>query len=1013
MVRRSFSRGCSVSLMVTPGCSFPTSWRSGMLGACVVRLWSHVVAPVFRELLCLGGCVPRCCFRIVFDSAGSAGVVFGPTLVMGRGITQFCYFFLLLWLVRDWLSLLSLVREAHPPTLFRWLAFQQGPSVSCMRALLLLLGCCVVKAERAYMWCGLHRCRVVVCRTVGVFARAKQMLVCCVAPLVERCDTYLWVLSMLYSFPVVAALPSGLRCIAWLLVFCEGFSLSGTASALVEVFRYRLAVVLVRLALKTWVSQNSALVVLVEVLPEPFFLLWSERLLALLVEVVFLFVFEFLSCAYRTSCVPVVGWFASLLVPCVLSQMVVWKRPVVCLLPLLSVGCSGWWCFHMAFGAVSCTVVTFVAKVVVTYCPVSCRAGSFCLNGRAVFGGTCRCLVCGPLRLRGGSGALGCGLLRANMVVALLKLLDFHVFLLWVSSGESLPFGLESFQALVSCGESFLLAMLFRPRVQLCCILPVCPVFEALSFPPLGHFVLVVPCGCTVTAVGFLRLHIRYVSLSDHENDLGEIEWCRWTLSYVPCQTTRMIWVLAVASCAEPFSGVLQLTSWCFPRFTVSSWDLCLVTGERCFLAGSVSVAPVELSTSDCVLSAVWGVLCELSDVCVATELPVATVIHVATSGCVTFLSRPVNGSRQPLPFLLRRWSLVERLAARVRSGSVVMERGGGGRGFVKAPLGFAFPMLSSPYGVLGVVVATPGCSVPAVYFPTDVATAVRVATSEEASPRSDATLSRRVSLVVTLGCSFLTSWRSGMLGACVVRLWSHMVALVCHELLYLSGCVPRCCFRIVFDSTGSAGVVFGLTLVVGRGITLFRCFVVLYSRLTALLSSGRNSLWQDSLPDGRGGGLFAVRCQQCELSMGGGMTFEVPGGASGRLSCRDSPGHRDMVAVARCVATTAETASRMVVTSCGFYGASDCGVLCTPFQVSGSVGGDRENRVLGMGRGSGSRGRYSWQVREMIKQQDESNMPASGQVQEEVSVEESVAQPQGAAAIATAGGQQQQEYQP
>ncbi|MQL92448.1 hypothetical protein Taro_025066 [Colocasia esculenta] len=30
-----------------------------MLGACVVRLWYHVVAPVFRELLCLGGCVPR------------------------------------------------------------------------------------------------------------------------------------------------------------------------------------------------------------------------------------------------------------------------------------------------------------------------------------------------------------------------------------------------------------------------------------------------------------------------------------------------------------------------------------------------------------------------------------------------------------------------------------------------------------------------------------------------------------------------------------------------------------------------------------------------------------------------------------------------------------------------------------------------------------------------------------------------------------------------------------------
>ncbi|MQL99881.1 hypothetical protein Taro_032610 [Colocasia esculenta] len=52
----SFSRGCSVSLVVTPGCSFPTLWRSGML------------------------------------------------------------------------------------VLVSWLAFQQGPSVTCRRALLLLLG---------------------------------------------------------------------------------------------------------------------------------------------------------------------------------------------------------------------------------------------------------------------------------------------------------------------------------------------------------------------------------------------------------------------------------------------------------------------------------------------------------------------------------------------------------------------------------------------------------------------------------------------------------------------------------------------------------------------------------------------------------------------------------------------------------------------------------------------------------------------------------------------------------
>ncbi|MQL79231.1 hypothetical protein Taro_011668 [Colocasia esculenta] len=35
------------------------------VGACVVRLWFLVVAPVFRELLCLGGYVPRVFFHIV------------------------------------------------------------------------------------------------------------------------------------------------------------------------------------------------------------------------------------------------------------------------------------------------------------------------------------------------------------------------------------------------------------------------------------------------------------------------------------------------------------------------------------------------------------------------------------------------------------------------------------------------------------------------------------------------------------------------------------------------------------------------------------------------------------------------------------------------------------------------------------------------------------------------------------------------------------------------------------
>ncbi|MQM18824.1 hypothetical protein Taro_051821 [Colocasia esculenta] len=51
----------------------------------------------------------------------------------------------------------------------------------------------------------------------------------------------------------------------------------------------------------------------------------------------------------------------------------------------------------------------------------------------------------------------------------------------------------------------------------------------------------------------------------------------------------------------------------------------------------------------------------------------------------------------------------------------------------------------------------------------------------------------------------------------------------------------PRCrvcaegCFRILFDSTGSAGVVFGPTLVVGHGVSLFRYFVVLCGRRFSL----------------------------------------------------------------------------------------------------------------------------------------------------------------------------------
>ncbi|MQL67877.1 hypothetical protein Taro_000178 [Colocasia esculenta] len=210
---------------------------------------------------------------LCFDCAGYTGVVFGQTLVVGRGITLFRCFFLLLWLVRDWLSILSLVRDAHPPTLFsttfgvpgegsgrsgrysgiralgtneignEWLAFQQGLGVSCRRVLLLLLGARAASVVDIFT-------RAMIGFILGLRIRSASLLelskclVCRVATLVERCDTCLWLLSALCWLVVnsngvlpkfffdgyggsevsselccALAIPLELRCITWLLVF--------------------------------------------------------------------------------------------------------------------------------------------------------------------------------------------------------------------------------------------------------------------------------------------------------------------------------------------------------------------------------------------------------------------------------------------------------------------------------------------------------------------------------------------------------------------------------------------------------------------------------------------------------------------------------------------------------------------------------------------------------------------------------------------------------------------------
>ncbi|MQL94530.1 hypothetical protein Taro_027184, partial [Colocasia esculenta] len=225
---------------------------------------------------------------------------------------------------------------------------------------------------------------------------------------------------------------------------------------------------------------------------------------------------------------------------------------------------------------------------------------------------------------------------------------------------------------------------------------------------------------------GCFALSSRRVFSSDHEDDLGEIEWCRWTLSCVPCRGFRL--------------------------------------AASLFLAGLVRTAPVELLTSARVL---YAVVVRLGDMSGCRGIPEGRILVVV-------------------------WAAVALRAHRDIIGGVTRVE----RDLIAAQSAVAIRIVSRPGGR-------------------------------------------------TCGETFLLTWLFGVSRA---DTWLFLPDLV--ELLCLGGCVPRCCFRIVFHSAGSAGVVFGLTLVVGHVITLFRCFVLLYralfARLTRLLSSGRDSLSQE-----------------------------------------------------------------------------------------------------------------------------------------------------------------------
>ncbi|MQM06936.1 hypothetical protein Taro_039769 [Colocasia esculenta] len=265
--------------------------------------------------------------------------------------------------------------------------------------------------------------------------------------------------------------------------------------------------------------------------------------------------------------------------------------------------------------------------------------------------------------------------------------------------------------------------------------------------------------------------------------------------------------------------------------------------------------------------------------------------------------STPRWGKVSVLP--LRQLDLGEAVAALVRSGSIVMERGGGGLGFMKTPLGVRFFIccvgrsgVGPQFGRTAVVVVVLCCGSLASPYRGDwckqltAVSVTRSLVSSMVAPECGRACGETVLLTWLIGVSRGDTWlflpdlvEVRDVGACVLRLWSYVVAPVFRELLCLGGCVPRCCFRIEFDFAGSAGVI--------------SC------------CSG----WS-SLPDGRGVGLFAVRCQQCELSVGGGTTIGVFGGGPG------------VDLIARVLVRCSRSSSLLVLVEVRFP--QNCVVLCS-----------------------------------------------------------------------------------
>ncbi|MQM22731.1 hypothetical protein Taro_055788, partial [Colocasia esculenta] len=584
------------------------------------------------------------------------------------------------------------------------------------------------------------------------------------------------------------------------------------------------------------------------------------------------------------------------------------ERPVVCLLPLLSMGCLGWWCFHMAFGAMSRIVATFVVKGSVPC--VQCEAAP----GVVLFGllvqASFRCVFC-----------LCLGYAREALVTVWCVAL-----LTYGGRSGALPFRLaiSRFRPLVqSCllwrvlpvrrvvsaiGATVLHPSKFwclwwHPLLVLECFVRCstsCSVFEALSFPPLGHFVLAVPCGsfCGSIVVVCPGRTTRMIWVRSS----GAVEHSLARCGFSMCVFFDCFWVtikklsfgLAVgwqagqsdlSGCRSAQSGRVLVMVWVavairlVSRCPAPKASLSGDPAVRAWRSGDGSceaVARRHGSEEECGLEVLMGV-------CMLLLLPpcspphgVLVVAFVGDQG-MWIPHRDIREGVAPVGCdLLAAWMavvirIVSRPSCPSRQGGRDKTWSASGVSVATVGVSACAPGQDVPLGPSGGNAAMPcvpaladdpsgGCSwkgcracLCQLGFPAHLCQRVLLRAagvlkvqggsacgpstwwrSEVVVPVVRQCFSRgcSVSLVVTPGCSFLTSWRSGMLGARVMRLWSHVVALVSHELLYLGGCVPRVCFRIVllwpdpgcgswrcsscfhmcFDSASSVGVVFGLT---------------------------------------------------------------------------------------------------------------------------------------------------------------------------------------------------------